>query len=145
MIKGLKETFYSKYGEEPNKVVESPGRVNIIGEHTDYNNGFVLPMAIDRHIKIAFRPRNDDKIKLQSIGFDSEINCFIHDDKFVGDWQDYVKSVCWVLTKNNYDLKGWEGVMTSNFPIGAGLSSSAALLLAILKVFSVTSNFKWDG
>ena len=67
MIKGLKETFYSKYGEKPNMVVQSPGRVNIIGEHTDYNYGFVLPMAIDRHIKIAFRPRNDDKIKLLSL------------------------------------------------------------------------------
>ena len=145
MIKGLKETFYSKYGEKPNMVVQSPGRVNIIGEHTDYNNGFVLPMAIDRHIKIAFRLRNDDKIKLQSIGFDNEINCSIYDDKYVGDWQDYVKSISWVLLKNNYELKGWEGVMTSNIPVGAGLSSSAALLLAILKVFSVTSNFSWDG
>ena len=73
MNKGLQEIFYSKYGEKPNMIVKSPGRVNIIGEHTDYNNGFVLPMAIDRHIKIAFKPRNDDKIKLQSIGFDSEI------------------------------------------------------------------------
>ena len=145
MIKGLKETFYSKYGEKPNMVVQSPGRVNIIGEHTDYNNGFVLPMAIDRHIKIAFRSRNDDKIKLQSIGFDNEINCSIYDDNYVGDWQDYVKSISWVLLKNNYELKGWEGVMTSNIPVGAGLSSSAALLLAILKVFSVTSNFSWDG
>ena len=145
MIKGLKETFYSKYGEKPNMVVQSPGRVNIIGEHTDYNNGFVLPMAIDRHIKIAFRSRNDDKIKLQSIGFENEINCSIYDDKYVGDWQDYVKSISWVLLKNNYELKGWEGVMTSNIPVGAGLSSSAALLLAILKVFSVTSNFSWDG
>ena len=126
-------------------VVKSPGRVNIIGEHTDYNNGFVLPMAIDRHIKIAFRSRNDDKIKLQSIGFENEINCSIYDDKYVGDWQDYVKSISWVLLKNNYELKGWEGVMTSNIPVGAGLSSSAALLLAILKVFSVTSNFSWDG
>ena len=145
MNKGLQEIFYSKYGEKPNMIVKSPGRVNIIGEHTDYNNGFVLPMAIDRHIKIAFKPRNDDKIKLQSIGFDSEIDCSIHDDNFKGDWQDYVISICWVLLKNNYELKGWEGVMTSNIPVGAGLSSSAALLLAILKVFSVTSNFKWDG
>ena len=145
MNKGLQEIFYSKYGEKPNMIVKSPGRVNIIGEHTDYNNGFVLPMAIDRHIKIAFKPRNDDKIKLQSIGFDSEIDCSIHDVNFRGDWQDYVISICWVLLKNNYELKGWEGVMTSNIPVGAGLSSSAALLLAILKVFSVTSNFKWDG
>ena len=145
MNKGLQEIFYSKYGEKPNMIVKSPGRVNIIGEHTDYNNGFVLPMAIDRHIKIAFKPRNDDKIKLQSIGFDSEINCSIHNVNFRGDWQDYVISICWVLLKNNYELKGWEGVMTSNIPVGAGLSSSAALLLAILKVFSVTSNFKWDG
>ena len=74
MTKGLKETFYQKYNEEPPWVVESPGRVNIIGEHTDYNDGFVLPMAIDRHIRIAFRPRDDDKIILESIGFESEAN-----------------------------------------------------------------------
>ena len=50
MNKGLKETFYHKFGEEPKLIVQAPGRVNIIGEHTDYNDGFVLPMAIDRHI-----------------------------------------------------------------------------------------------
>ena len=66
MNKGLKETFYHKFGEEPKLIVQAPGRVNIIGEHTDYNDGFVLPMAIDRHIRIAFRPRKDEKIKLES-------------------------------------------------------------------------------
>ena len=79
MNKGLKETFYHKFGEEPKLIVQSPGRVNIIGEHTDYNDGFVLPMAIDRHIRIAFRPRDDEKIKLESIGFDSEANFSIND------------------------------------------------------------------
>ena len=145
MTKGLKETFYYKYNEEPPWVVESPGRVNIIGEHTDYNDGFVLPMAIDRHIRIAFRSRDDDKIILESIGFDSEANFSINDSNNVGDWSDYVKSISWVLKKNNYELKGWEGVMVSNIPIGAGLSSSASLLMAILKVFSINSKLPWDG
>ena len=145
MNKGLKETFYHKFGEEPKLIVQAPGRVNIIGEHTDYNDGFVLPMAIDRHIRIAFRPRNDKKIKLESIGFDSKANFSINDSTYVGDWSDYVKSISWVLKKHNFDIKGWEGVMVSNIPIGAGLSSSASLLLAILKVFSVISKFSWEG
>ena len=67
MNKGLKETFYHKFGEEPKLIVQAPGRVNIIGEHTDYNDGFVLPMAIDRHIRIAFRPRNDEKSNLNQL------------------------------------------------------------------------------
>ena len=145
MNKGLKETFYHKFDEEPKLIVQSPGRVNIIGEHTDYNDGFVLPMAIDRHIRIAFRPRDDEKIKLESIGFDSEANFSINDSSYVGDWSDYVKSISWVLKEHDYNIKGWEGVMVSNIPIGAGLSSSASLLLAILKVFSVISKFPWEG
>ena len=64
---------------------------------------------------------------------------------YVGDWSDYVKSISWVLKKHNFNIKGWEGVMVSNIPIGAGLSSSASLLLAILKVFSVISKFPWEG
>ena len=67
MNKGLKETFYHKFGEEPPLIVQSPGRVNIIGEHTDYNDGFVLPMAIDRHIRIAFRPREMKKSNLNQL------------------------------------------------------------------------------
>ena len=145
MTKGLKETFYHKYNEKPLWIVESPGRVNIIGEHTDYNDGYVLPMAIDRHIRIAFRPRDDDRIILESIGFDSEANFSIADSNNVGDWSDYVRSISWVLKKNNFELNGWEGVMVSNIPIGAGLSSSASLLLAILKVFSIISKLPWDG
>ena len=107
MKKGLKETFYHRFGEEPKMIVQSPGRVNIIGEHTDYNDGFVLPMAIDRHIRVAFRTRSDKKIKLESIGFDSEASFSINDSTYVGDWSDYVKSISWVLKKHNFKIKGW--------------------------------------
>ena len=74
-----------------------------------------------------------------------EASFSINDCQYVGDWSDYVRSISWVLKKNNFNLKGWEGVMVSNIPIGAGLSSSASLLLAILKVFSVISKFPWEG
>ena len=145
MDNNLIKQFKSTFGDEPRMFVQAPGRVNIIGEHPDYNDGFVLPMAIDRYVRVAFRPRSDDQIKLHSLEFDSVVDFSFNNFNHTLDWQDYVKSIAWVLKINNYTLKGWEGILSSNIPIGAGLGSSAALLVAILKVFSIICKFSWDG
>ena len=145
MDNNLIKIFKSTFGDEPRMFVRAPGRVNIIGGHTDYNDGFVMPIAIDRFVWVAFRPRSDDQIKLHSLEFDSVADFSFNNFKHTLDWQDYVKSVAWVLRINNYTLKGWEGILSSNIPIGAGLSSSAALLMAILKVFSIICKFSWNG
>ena len=113
------------------QVVRGPGRVNLIGEHTDYNSGFVLPAAIDLEIRIAFVPTADRHvaITLPETGERREF----HLDAIPpasGQWIDYVAATAWSLQSSGVALHGFRGVLASNLPISAGLSSSAALELA---------------
>ncbi len=142
----ITKSFERRYGQTPELVVRAPGRVNLIGEHTDYNDGFVLPMAIDREIWIALRPRHDRTVEIQSLDFDEPIT-FTLDELTRGESSpaEYVKGVAWVLQESGYGLKGWEGVMKGDIPIGAGLSSSAALELATACAFAAVSDIDWDA
>src|SRR5499425_2005855 len=112
-------------------IVRSPGRVNLIGEHTDYNDGFVLPMAIDRAVSIALRARGDRRVTARSLDFDEE-KVFDLDalapEK--GGWVEYLKGTAWALAEAGHRLAGWEGVVVGDIPVGAGLSSSAAVEMA---------------
>jgi galactokinase len=125
--------------------VRAPGRVNLIGEHTDYNDGFVLPMAIDRAAWIALRPREDGKVRVYSLDFNEETE-FALDNIMVEDkgWAEYIKGVAWALIDSGFSLKGWEGVLIGDVPIASGLSSSAALELATARAFASVSNLDWD-
>ncbi|MBI4546572.1 MAG: galactokinase [Ignavibacteriae bacterium] len=120
------------YGKDPILVVTAPGRVNLIGEHTDYNDGFVLPVAIDRHICIASAPRNDHIIKLHSVDFQSSVTVPLSNltpnDQIR--WVDYPKGVADQFLKRGYSLTGANFCIKGNIPIAAGLSSSAALEVA---------------
>lgn len=129
------EGFQNTFNAAPTLLVRAPGRVNLIGEHTDYNDGFVLPMAIDRAIWIAARPRTDRKVRLHSLDY-GETAVFSLDDlrKETG-WIEYVKGIAWALQDAGYETEGWEGVISGNVPRGAGLSSSAALELAAARMF----------
>lgn len=139
------ETFHALYGAPPTHLVRAPGRVNLIGEHTDYNEGFVLPMAIDRAIWIALRPRTDRHIKLYSLDFANEFTFSLDQITYNKEgWGKYVKGMAWVLHNNGYQLTGWEGVIVGDIPIGAGLSSSAALELAAAGAFAAASGFTWE-
>jgi galactokinase len=139
------EAYIARYGQAPEVVVFAPGRVNLIGEHTDYNDGFVLPMAIDRSVVIALSPRDDGVVNIHPLDFDQEIKFDLNDfQKFEPSPAEYVKGVTWALQDAGYALTGWEGVMKGDIPIGAGLSSSAGLELATAKAFSVVSGFDWD-
>lgn len=139
------QTFETKFGAAPDFVVRAPGRVNLIGEHTDYNDGFVLPMAIDRAIWIALRARADQQVSLYSIDF-GETAVFSLDGLSRGTgWAEYVKGVAWALQEAGHALRGWEGVMAGNVPKGAGLSSSAALELATARAFTAVSPIAWDA
>mgnify|MGYP002640480486 CR=1 FL=1 len=125
--------------------VRAPGRVNLIGEHTDYNDGFVLPMAIDRSVWIALRPRADQRVIVYSLDFD-EIVEFLLDDLQKGTgWGEYVKGVANALQIEGFELTGWEGVMSGDVPRGAGLSSSAAVEMAVACAFSAVNGFDWDA
>lgn len=138
--------FRQRYGVEPPTIVRAPGRVNLIGEHTDYNDGFVLPLAIDRATWIALRPRPDRSVTVHALDF-AESDTFDLDDLAPrpGSWANYVRGVAWALGQHGYALGGWEGVMAGDVPIGAGLSSSAALELSVARAFGAVAGWPWDA
>jgi galactokinase len=111
-------------------VVRAPGRINLIGEHTDYNQGFVLPAAIDLEIRIAFVPTSDRQVAITLVD-SGERREFKLDaiPPASGQWIDYVAATAWSLQSAGLALHGFRGVLASNLPISAGLSSSAALEL----------------
>jgi len=123
------------------RVAIAPGRVNLIGEHTDYNDGFVLPAAIDRYVVIAFAPRSDRWVSVRSLSF-GEDDAFSLDDAARlpdGGWRNYIRGVASALQEKGYRLTGVEMAVWGNVPPGAGLSSSAALECATLGAFASAS------
>lgn len=138
--------FAAHFGEPPRWIVRAPGRVNLIGEHTDYNDGFVLPMAIDRAIWIALRPRTDRTVAVRSIDYGDSaefaLDGLTHQQ---GGWVEYLKGTAWSLQDAGHSLAGWEGILVGDVPRGAGLSSSAALELATARAFAAASDFAWDA
>jgi galactokinase len=138
------QAFMERFGAEPVHILRAPGRVNLIGEHTDYNDGFVLPMAIDRAIWIAFRPRTDEHICLFSLDFEEQLDIHLPVQDHEKGWGEYVRGTAWALAQHGYELQGWEGVIAGNIPIGAGLSSSAALELITAYTLSLSSGFAWE-
>lgn len=137
--------FTNRFSSGPAYIVRAPGRVNLIGEHTDYNDGLVLPMAIDRAIWIALRPRPDRRVLLHSLDFAEPAEFSLNELTHANGWTEYVRGIAWILQAQGYTLSGWEGVLASDIPVGAGLSSSAALELALLRAFWSISDFDWDG
>lgn len=140
----ITKEFQQHFNQPPAFIVRAPGRVNLIGEHTDYNDGFVLPMTIDRAMWIALRPRDDHRVLLYSIDFENHIEFSLDTIKHNKGWGEYVRGVAWALQGAGFPLEGWEGVISSDIPIGAGLSSSAALEIATAKAFSVVGNWKFN-
>lgn len=122
------ETEFQKLFNESPLLFRSPGRVNLIGEHTDYNMGFVLPAAIDKAIYFAITPRYDDICNLYSLDFNESIQYPVssiqHQEKY---WANYLLGVVDQIQKLGYNIKGFNCVFGGDIPIGAGLSSSAAI------------------
>ena len=145
VLESVFQEFKQRFSGDPVWITKSPGRVNLIGEHTDYNDGFVLPMAINYATWVALRPRNDGKVITTALDLDQSLEFDLNSvTKGKNDWQEYIKGVAWALQQDNRQLTGWEGVFSGNVPIGAGLSSSAALELAMARAFSLVSGFEWD-
>ncbi len=112
-------------------IVRAPGRVNLIGEHTDYNEGFVLPAAIDLEIRIASVPTDDGRVELTRLDDGDRDGFSIAEDRpRGGSWLDYVAGTAWALRDAGLQPRGLRGVIASNLPANAGLSSSAAIELA---------------
>jgi len=121
--------FEAIFGSSPQIVTVAPGRVNLIGEHTDYNEGFVLPIAIDRHLCVAARGRPDQTVRVAAADLNDTdefpLTEIVRDER--GSWRNYPRGVAWVIQQNGVALKGIDAVIASDIPIGAGLSSSAAM------------------
>ena len=142
----VSQAFEAQFGQPPAVVVRAPGRVNLIGEHTDYNDGFVLPMAIDRAVWIALRPRSDTRVHVYSLDYDShgdfDLTGFTKADD---GWLEYIKGTAWAMQQAGQTLSGWEGVLAGDVPLGAGLSSSAALEMASARAFTNVSGLEWQS
>lgn len=129
LIKNTVAFFKNSFGNEPQKIVLSPGRINIIGEHIDYNDGYVLPAAIDKIICFAFEKSNSKNSRIIAIDLDDEFEINLDDPIELSDnvWTNYVRGVMLQLQKKGFQFEGVNCVFSSTIPVGSGLSSSAAL------------------
>jgi galactokinase len=120
--------FSERHGRGPSGVWTAPGRVNLIGEHTDYNEGYVMPFALAQRVTVAAAPRGDDRWSVTSLT-NGSTETFTRADLHPGmpGWHAYVAGIVWALEDAGHAVGGADLVLTSNVPVGAGLSSSAAL------------------
>ncbi len=129
MKKQLESYFINTYHQLPSVIVRSPGRVNIIGEHSDYNNGFVLPAAIDKAAYIAVSLRDDNEIHLSALDLNETFSTTVSNLQPIGDisWPNYILGGVAQFINRSIPMPGFNAVLSSDVPIGAGLSSSAAV------------------
>jgi galactokinase len=142
----VRRRFLDRFGAQP-RLFQAPGRVNIIGEHTDYNEGFVLPFAIDRHAVVAASRRGDRHVLVHSTNmqetFEFDLDDDAHAPRFV--WSDYVEGVARTLDTGPARLAGANLLISSDVPLGAGLSSSAALEVGVASALLGMSNATLDS
>ncbi|HKY26915.1 MAG TPA: galactokinase [Pyrinomonadaceae bacterium] len=132
----LASIFESTYGARP-RLFSAPGRVNLIGEHTDYNDGFVLPMAINRRTYVAAAAREDRRVRVRTLDLNDEAAFELDEPTTELDkkWLAYVSGTAWVLDRRHFRLRGTDLMITSQVPVGGGVSSSAALEVSSGKAF----------
>ena len=125
----LSALFASQFNEAPSFVIASPGRINLIGEHVDYNHGFVLPAAIDKYMYVAVSKRSDHQIVMHAADIQQNYQTSLDNasQRSSLDWPNYVLGVAHELKKDGHAVSGFNILITGNIPIGAGVSSSAAL------------------
>lgn len=146
LIQNTTAFFEKSFGSAPQKIVLSPGRINIIGEHVDYNDGYVLPAAIDKIICFAFEKSNSPKSKVIAIDLNEEFEIDLTQEVQLTDvvWTNYIRGVIKQLQDNGFSFEGFNCVFSSNIPVGSGLSSSAALecgmLFGIKELYNLTIN-----
>lgn len=131
MRKEIEKRFRELYTDQP-LIVRSPGRINIIGEHTDYNQGWVLPAAIDKAIYVAVSVRTDNRYSLHSVEFNETIEGELSNIHPTQNWPTYLLGVVDQLLQKGYPVRGFNLVVDGDIPIGAGLSSSAAVECAAI-------------
>ncbi|UWY29349.1 galactokinase [Flavobacterium sp. TR2] len=141
LIQNTVAFFEKSFGSSPQKTVLSPGRINIIGEHIDYNDGYVLPAAIDKVICFAFEKNNTKTSKIIAIDLNEEFEIDLTQEVKLSDvvWTNYIRGVIKQLQDNGFSFAGFNCVFSSNIPVGSGLSSSAALECGM--IFGIKSLF----
>ena len=131
------------YGAPPELIVRAPGRVNLIGEHTDYNDGYVFPIAIDRSVLFAAAVRSDRTVRLRALDFEAQtsfsLDNVVHAER--RRWSNYQRGVAAVLGERGFHLPGIDAAMSSDVPIGSGLSSSAAVEVATAVTWQTLAGF----
>src|SRR5437868_773872 len=114
----------------------APGRVNLIGEHTDYNGGFVLPTALPLDTRVEIRPRQDRRVNALSHTAEGRAEYELGQEERTGQWFDYLQGVTWALQREEVAIGGFDAEIWSDVPLGAGLSSSASLEVALLRAIN---------
>jgi galactokinase len=133
----MTSSFGSIFAEVPHVYASAPGRINLIGEHTDYNEGFVLPMAIEQRTYVVARPMYGDLVRVKSVGFKKIEEFYIHQQLTKNDgWADYVMGVADQFIRSGRVIEGFWAFYLGEVPIGLGLSSSAALEVATAMMLS---------
>ena len=144
----ISQIFKQQFKCDPEVVCYAPGRVNLLGDHTDYNDGFVLPAAIDVGTTIAASRRDDSKVVAFAEGYSTEVDCFSLENITFSQtemWRNYVRGTLKCLRETNSDFGGVNLAITGNVPQGAGLSSSASFEMAILKTIVDLYQLDLDG
>jgi len=143
------QIFTESFGYAPTHAIQAPGRVNLIGEHTDYNDGFVLPCAIDYQTVIACAKRDDRQVRVVAVDYDNQQDSFSLDAPILSVkepmWANYVRGVVKHLQQRDASFGGVDMVIAGDVPQGAGLSSSASLEVAVGTVFQQLYHLKLDG
>lgn len=146
-VAAIRNVFRERFGEEPEVVVRAPGRVELLGNHTDYNEGFVLPAAINMDVLAAGSLRGDDTVSVYSVNKDSAVEFSLsaieYDER--DKWSNYVRGVLFFLQKAGIELKGANIAISGNVPVGSGLSSSAAIEMAVAKLQQELLGFEMSG
>jgi galactokinase len=145
LLSKLRALFAELYGAVP-AIYRAPGRVNLIGEHTDYNDGFVMPAALDLYTYVAVSPRPDRRLQVYSENLGEKFDLDLESIRpgKSGHWSDYVRGVGGVCESSGYQLRGADLAIVSELPLGAGLSSSAALEVATAWALLSNSQIKVD-
>ncbi|GAB2792428.1 galactokinase [Rhabdobacter roseus] len=129
----IREAYAEHFGQAATRLFRSPGRINLIGEHTDYNQGFVLPASVDKAVYFALSPRSDARVILHAVDLGATYAFDLHDlAKPADSWPYYQLGILDQLQKNGYRIGGFQAAFGSDLPVGAGMSSSAALECCLL-------------
>ena len=137
-------------GQSPSLIARAPGRINLIGEHTDYHDGFVLPAAIDREVLIAAGPRSDQTLQVLATAYNEHATIDLRTLQVAGlagktRWTDYIAGTAWALGEAGHKLVGTNMAVRSDVPIGAGLASSACLEMAVARALCAIGGIPWDA